>query len=161
SVSPTRTDPEVGVRIAAITESSVVLPQPLAPSNSTNSPAPQSRSSPSIGRTGYPPDEYSMTRSRIERSAPKKTHPPNASAGSTQPARRKPNNDAINPITTATITSCTYAEPGVSTAIGITGPMAFDRITATTPDNNARMIAWSAMPDAMVRPVTPVALNTA
>ena len=51
SVSPIVTEPEDGVRIPARTESSVVLPQPLAPSSSTSSPPFVSSWKWSIGRT--------------------------------------------------------------------------------------------------------------
>ena len=51
SMSPNWMVPLVGVRRRASIESSVVLPQPLAPRSSTSSPDFTSRSSPSIGRT--------------------------------------------------------------------------------------------------------------
>src|SRR4051794_15024424 len=54
-------------------ESSVVFPQPLAPSNNTNSPPFTSSERPSIGRTAYPPDEYSITRSLTTRSVMSRT----------------------------------------------------------------------------------------
>ena len=58
SMPATDTEPEWGVRIAASTESNVVLPQPDAPSSNTSSPPDASSERPSIGRTAYPPDEY-------------------------------------------------------------------------------------------------------
>src|SRR4051812_25608231 len=57
--------PLVGVRIPARHDSKVVLPHPLGPSSSTSSPSRASTSSCSMGRTTYPPCEYSIVRSRI------------------------------------------------------------------------------------------------
>ncbi len=51
SVSTTVTLPDAGVRSPAITDSRVVLPQPLAPSSSTSWPAPASSERFEIGRT--------------------------------------------------------------------------------------------------------------
>ncbi len=50
-MSPNVMVPLVGVSNRASIESSVVLPQPLAPSSSTSSPVSTSRLSESIGRT--------------------------------------------------------------------------------------------------------------
>ena len=68
-VVPTSTDPEVGERIPASTDSKVVLPQPLAPRSKISSPPLPVRSKCSIGRTVYPLLEYSMVRSSMARCA--------------------------------------------------------------------------------------------
>ena len=55
--------PDLGRRMPPRQDNSVVFPQPLGPSRITSDPAATSRFNPLIGRTAYPPLEYSTTRS--------------------------------------------------------------------------------------------------
>src|SRR6187431_1583613 len=64
SMSPSRIDPDVGVRMPPRHDSRVVLPHPDGPSNTTSSPGAASNERPSSGRTAYPSWTNSTTRSR-------------------------------------------------------------------------------------------------
>ena len=160
SMSATRTEPDVGVRIAASTESNVVLPQPRR--------AEQQHELAARGVEVEPvdrPDGIAAGRVLDDEIADVEVgghaYPPNASAGSTVTARRRPNKLESSPTTIATIGNATYAE------LGDLDPHRHDRreqpriTSAAIAAATASSTAWNAMPKSNVRFVTPVALNTA
>src|SRR5271156_676338 len=152
--------PLVGLRMPPRHDNNVVFPHPLGPNTITSDPAVISRSRPSIGRIASPPSEYSTTRSLMRRS-PTTYGPPNASAGSTATAWRRPAKLANRPITTAVTTNDRNAEVVTTTSIGNSGPSTTASSPPSTAATNATSTACNASPASTDEVVTPRALNTA
>ncbi len=114
-------------------DNNVVFPHPLGPNTITSDPAVIFRSRPSMARIASPPPEYSTTRSLMRRS-PTTYGPPNASAGSTATAWRKPAKLANRPITTAVATGVTFGlerDPGAAPYLRAAAPVVCAAAAAT------------------------------
>src|SRR5262249_24297626 len=86
---------------------------------------------------------------------------PNASAGSTCTARRRPTDAATSPTTTPTMSTSTYAAAGTSTSRGITGSRRSSTKAPTMQATSASIRPCTAMSPNSTRVDVPIALSTA